>query len=1644
MSDATYLTPEFSGRLCLTLLHSLWQMGLLAVVGWAVERWRGRRSLEWAYGVHVALLASGVVATATTFARVDCELPQHAAGIVADAAHESSTNEDGDALVQGQRSAAASRLSGLADASPMVVSNRELAATRSGALGGASSRDDQSRPTAPAWLRFAPFAAACYAVGVLAMLARLAMALGRVQRLRRRAVLIGDGRLLAMRDALAQGWSMRVTPALASARDVVVPMVVGFVRPTVLLPLAAVNNLTLDELELILAHELAHVRRHDVWVNLFQRLVETALFFNPGAWRLSRRISALREYCCDEAAAHELSQSADRAASVRTRYARALVRIAEMHYRHAGGVAALAATGRAPSELRRRIARLFGEPLREPLPVSRSGAALVAVVMVLLATGPALRPHAAEPQSGFKLQFPADRAVGVVYTRPASAGGFGWDQDHYTGWERVGEAQGPIALPGGAQVRFDLAKSASTDLSFLAELPPGAIQMMRLEGTDIADDNLRDIGRLTGLQWLSLEQTRVTDAGIQHLAELKRLKHLSLDAWEVHKDGFGVGDDALGVLAFLPELEQISLRLTKVTDEGMARLAVIKSLKCVSIPGTKVTDAGLAHLARLPRLEYLRLGVYDEGIEVTDEGMRIVGQMKGLRYLDLSATKVSDEGLKHLSSLTRLESLCIEETDITNDGLGLLAPLTSLKTLRAYQLGDGEIRDHGAAHLAKLPRLETIQSNMQLTNKGVIAIAKAPQLKALSLSDPQITDECCAALATMPNLTELWFQDCQITDAGLEQISRSQSLEYLLINDAPITSEGLRHLKNLPKLVRLSIDMDVQEDRSPDEHPSLRRVGELTGLTDLDVDGFAGSEIEWLAPLNNLTALELGWKNPIDDEGCAVIGGMSKLERLTIHASVATDAGLASLGKLKALKYLSVSCLATDNGLAALEGLKSLWRTQIASPHVTQAGLDRLAMRLPSLQDISKYVYRLDNTDVTPSTKDEFFRRGAPEARAERDALEDCPPPPLNVEWRFNAGEGDNSRELTLADLRGNVVLVHFWGARISNSQRVQPEIQALYEKYADQGFEIVGVHMTDHAESLDAFVEQHKVAWPVCLDLKDQTNKDWNVDVVGEYLIDRSGTLRMADIFRPHLDSAIEALLAEPAPPGDDAPPSPQVAEEAAGNLSHDDAESEDPAQDGAHASKFSIEVRPTTPDGRPAHDVYLTLWRELAEGEPVTGDEFVWHEIDTGSLWDRARTAHPNDGRHSRDPSVVTFRFDDLPPGRYRVTAMNYDPDSRVPDPTPYGVSRAVLLGLGENAATKQAVVDVALGGSRALTVEVLDEQTKKPIEGIGLRLRDAHGMPIVHGRGSGNFFERTGENGTVVYGRLNPGEYTVDILGRQPQVNEFIEYKPMINMVRINLQQEEPSKITINPPRRRLTDEEIAKQFPFAVFGRVTDDKGQPMADVEVRAATGIGTLLGGGRVTTDADGRYRLYFSAGMGMQRSKFAPLGVGIQAASFFASKDGWYETNLCRQGDLQMTDAEGITGDASKFVFPNKPREVVFTMARAAVLEGKLVANGSRGPEDVQLTLDGAELPPSSSVLDQLKTGDDGEFRFDCVPLGKKWRISMRVGPTWDEIETEPFELTRPGVTRCEVSLNSQRTAAGAVTVSLAVRLLDGDAAER
>ncbi len=144
------------------------------------------------------------------------------------------------------------------------------------------------------------------------------------------------------------------------------PAVLGWFRPIVMMPVSALTGLSADQLQSVIAHELAHIKRLDSFVNVFQICVETLLFYHPAVWWLNRRIRAEREHCCDDIAVSICGNPLE--------YARALTLMEQWR---SAPVLAMAAT-RGP--LSARICRLLG---LKSVGTSMRGAGLVASVLCL-------------------------------------------------------------------------------------------------------------------------------------------------------------------------------------------------------------------------------------------------------------------------------------------------------------------------------------------------------------------------------------------------------------------------------------------------------------------------------------------------------------------------------------------------------------------------------------------------------------------------------------------------------------------------------------------------------------------------------------------------------------------------------------------------------------------------------------------------------------------------------------------------------------------------------------------------------------------------------------------------------------------------------------------------------------------------------------------------------------------------------------------------------------------------------------------------------------------------------------------------------------------------------------------------------------
>lgn len=182
--------------------------------------------------------------------------------------------------------------------------------------------------------------------GVIILSLRTAGGVLLIERMRSRDAKPVSAKLLELCATVQQ--RLGVTRAIRYCESTLLdaPAVIGWFRPAILLPVTALTGLSDEQLQAVIAHELAHIRRFDNFVNLFQIVVETLLFYHPAVWWLSKRVRAERENCCDDAAISVCDDALG--------YARALALMAESRTAPALAMAA----NRGP--LAARVARLIG------------------------------------------------------------------------------------------------------------------------------------------------------------------------------------------------------------------------------------------------------------------------------------------------------------------------------------------------------------------------------------------------------------------------------------------------------------------------------------------------------------------------------------------------------------------------------------------------------------------------------------------------------------------------------------------------------------------------------------------------------------------------------------------------------------------------------------------------------------------------------------------------------------------------------------------------------------------------------------------------------------------------------------------------------------------------------------------------------------------------------------------------------------------------------------------------------------------------------------------------------------------------------------------------------------------------------------
>lgn len=329
MSLEILLAHPAAQALGCALLHFLWQGSLLALLCWIVKRTAPSARVRYA-AASLILLATPVALIFTTARHLAKEPPV------------------GQAIDFRGLPRSSARAQSVAGPEALVFYAPTTSAARAGISG---------------WAVFA------WTVGVLALSLRAAGGWARAQKLKRYADAAAVG-LQNKLQRLKRRMAVSAPVRLGASAMVQVPMVIGWLRPCILLPVTALTGLSESQMEAILAHELAHIRRHDYLVNLLQTGIETLLFYHPAVWWVGKQMRIERENCCDDIAVAACGNAFE--------YAGALAEMEEI--RGSAPAPALAASG---GELLARVRRILGQPDR----VSRPSGAIAAVALALVVAG---------------------------------------------------------------------------------------------------------------------------------------------------------------------------------------------------------------------------------------------------------------------------------------------------------------------------------------------------------------------------------------------------------------------------------------------------------------------------------------------------------------------------------------------------------------------------------------------------------------------------------------------------------------------------------------------------------------------------------------------------------------------------------------------------------------------------------------------------------------------------------------------------------------------------------------------------------------------------------------------------------------------------------------------------------------------------------------------------------------------------------------------------------------------------------------------------------------------------------------------------------------------------------------------------------
>ena len=451
--------------------------------------------------------------------------------------------------------------------------------------------------------------------------------------------------------------------------------------------------------------------------------------------------------------------------------------------------------------------------------------------------------------SDVQLVFPDDITVGELYTRPA-AEPFYAPFDPASGresWKYHGEARGTVEIPSGLQIKLEVPDAKL--LQYLTGLQADSLQSLSLRGSNLHDEELSSIARLTGLRALDCEHNAsLTDKGLNYLSDLKQLEwlHLGLTGvslgeagpfpgleqlWYLDLNQCPLSMNALNVISKISGLRWISLEETNVNVAGLAQLTSCPRLEGLNLCGCSLDQSPISSLAGLKNLHYLDLS---NEMQIIDAELSLLTGLKNLQFLSLRKNKgVTDAGMAALSSLKELRYLDLRETSITNAALASLKSLPDLSEIQcAFTAADEQQADAiNSSQKEVAPNPRQASSNPNALKVGLVMshfTATGPSWRGEPYGyEHQASEEFAAVLDQMNFDVYAVIEPGTATKGALPRILAKTGLWDKTIE-----------LTDLPALLNLNVIVIKKCNNAiPEMIGVLRQVAE-SGVGIVDIGGF--------------------------------------------------------------------------------------------------------------------------------------------------------------------------------------------------------------------------------------------------------------------------------------------------------------------------------------------------------------------------------------------------------------------------------------------------------------------------------------------------------------------------------------------------------------------------------------------------------------------------------------------------------------------------------------------------------------------------------------------------------------------------------------------------------------------------------------